>query len=77
MTSTIKRLVLVAAVAASALSATACSTGFLASRDRRSDETLATGDAYREAARRCNGGELRQASGTDGTNPSDYICVGH
>ena len=74
---TFARLVLVAALAASTLTVASCSEGALVSRNRTAAESLASADAYREAARRCNGGDLRLAAGTDGGTPSDYICSGH
>ncbi len=77
MTLNLARLALVAAVAASALSVAACSEHALTTRNRTAAENMATADAYREAARRCNGPDLKLASGSDGSNPSDYVCSGH
>ncbi len=73
---TFTRIALAALLAASTLTAAGCSEGALVSRNRTAAENLASADAYREAARRCNGADLRLAAGTDGSTPSDYICSG-
>ena len=62
------------AVAATALAACAAENG---PHDRTSVVRLRNADAYNEAVRRCGGVPVRQAEGTDGVGPSDYICTGH
>ncbi len=44
--------------------------------DRTAVAGLRNADAYNEAVRRCGVGRVRQAEGTDGVSPSDYICTG-
>ncbi len=62
------------AAAACALAGCAAETG---AHDRTPVVRLRNADAYNEAVRRCGGVPVRQAEGTDGVGPSDYICTGH
>jgi hypothetical protein len=62
------------AVAASAVVGCAAENG---PHDRTAVVRLRNADAYNEAVRRCPAGRVRQAEGTDGVSPSDYICTGH
>ena len=48
----------------------------LGPHDRTPAAGLARADAYNEAVRRCGSPQIHQAEGTDGDNPSDYICTG-
>jgi hypothetical protein len=61
-------------VAALALAGCAVENG---PHDRTAVVRLRNADAYNEAVRRCGGVPVRQAEGTDGVGPSDYICTGH
>ncbi len=65
---------LILAVAASAMAGCAVENG---PHDRTAVVRLRNADAYNEAVRRCGGVSVRQAEGTDGVGPSDYICTGH
>ncbi len=62
------------AVAGSAMAGCAADNG---PHDRTPVVHLRNADAYNEAVRRCGGERVRQAEGTDGVGPSDYICTGH
>ena len=73
----LSRVLILAVLAGSALSIGGCAEEGLAKRDRPDVSGLRKADAYREAVRRCGSSQVRQAEGTDGSSPSDYICAGH